>query len=44
MMIHPMEVVEEPPHRSPNQEVIIEEEYARERLNPLQVYAEDLRH
>lgn len=36
-MSHPTKVVEEPPHRSLNREIIIDEEYVRECLNPLQV-------
>ena len=34
VMSHPVVVVEEPPHRPPNQKVIIEEEYARGRPDP----------
>jgi hypothetical protein len=36
-MSHRLEVVDEPPPRPPNQEVIIQEEYARELPDPLQV-------
>jgi len=36
-MSHPTEVVQEPPPRPPNQEVIIEEDYARERPDSLHV-------
>jgi len=37
VMTPPVEVVEVPPPRRHNKEVIIEEEYARDRLNPLQI-------
>jgi hypothetical protein len=37
LMSHRTKVVEEPPPRPPNQKVIIEEEYASERPDPLQV-------
>jgi len=36
-MSHLAEVIKDPPQRPPNQEVIIQEEYARELLDPPQV-------